>query len=115
MVRVYPAISANKVLLQKVVCNGHLGAIVGQRDAGSNKGPGGTPGPVGALQFIKSYDSFVKEIELYIKPEYNYALQKLKDTDPHDLVRPDTYFLGYSHMRGLVWSEFVDNAEKYKK
>jgi hypothetical protein len=67
-----------------------------------------------ALQFIKSYDQFVKELETYVKPEYNDAIQQLKDADPHDLVKPDTYFLGHTHMRGLVWSEFLKNAAEQK-
>jgi hypothetical protein len=63
-----------------------------------------------ALQFIKSYDSFVKEIETFVKPQYNKAIQQLKDTDPHDIVRPDTHFVSNTHMRGLVWSEFIRNV-----
>ncbi len=38
------------------------------------------------------------------------ALQQLKDTDPHDIVRPDTHFVSNAHMRGLVWSEFIRNV-----
>ena len=38
------------------------------------------------------------------------ALQQLKDTDPHHIVRPYTLSVSNAYRRGLVWAEFIRNA-----
>lgn len=60
-----------------------------------------------AIQFIKSYISYLEEIEMVIKPEYQSIVTKLKETDPHDLIVPETWFISERAARGFVWSLFI--------
>ena len=46
-----------------------------------------------AYEFVYSYDKFIGEIELVIKTELLTVFKKLKDTDPTDLVTPETWFV----------------------
>lgn len=54
------------------------------------------------FQFINNYHLFVDEIESVVKPELKQQIEKLRQTDPHDLVRPQTHFLNSTHTRGFV-------------
>ena len=65
-----------------------------------------------AFDFVNSYDKFIEEIESVIKPELLPILQKLKETDPHDLVSPETWFVSKNHARGFVWSLFLQYVRK---
>ena len=61
-----------------------------------------------AFEFINKYETFIEEIEQVIKPELLPVLEKLKETDPHDLITPETWFARTSHARGYVWSLFLE-------
>ena len=63
-----------------------------------------------AIMFINRYHLFITEIESVIKPELLPILDELKEIDPHDLVRPDSCFLGAQDGRGFVWSLFIKKA-----
>ena len=65
-----------------------------------------------AFEFIAQYEDFLKEIEQVIKPEFLPVLEKLKKTDPHDLITPETWFARTNHARGFVWSLFIEKAGK---
>ena len=67
-----------------------------------------------ALDFVATYHEYLKEISQVIRPEYKSVLEELDNIDPHDLVRPDTFFLNESAMRGLVWSLFVKKIRKFQ-
>jgi hypothetical protein len=45
-----------------------------------------------AIQFVHKYESYLDEIQQVIKPELQPFLDNLRQTDPHDLVKPDTWF-----------------------
>ena len=64
-----------------------------------------------AFEFIDKYNIFLKEIETVIKPELLPILEKLKNTDPHDLVSPDTWFVSSNQARGCVWSLFLQKCK----
>ena len=48
-----------------------------------------------------------------IQPHLIPAIVEMEGIDPHDLVRPETYFISESHARGFVWSMFLHRAMKY--
>jgi len=60
-----------------------------------------------AIEFIIKYPKYLEEIDLVIKPELLPVLQELKDTDPHDLITPDIWFVSETQARGYVWSLFL--------
>ena len=67
-----------------------------------------------SLDFVANYHEYIKEIREVVYPEFEPILKELDDTDPHDLVRPNTFFLNESAMRGLVWSLFVKKIRKFQ-
>jgi hypothetical protein len=68
-----------------------------------------------AIVFVKNYLNYLDEIGNVVKPELKPILDELRQIDPHDLVRPDSYFDSENSARGLVWSIFVKRAKKYSK
>jgi len=65
-----------------------------------------------AFEFVYSYDKFIGEIEQVIKPELLPILEKLKETDPHDLITPETWFVNTNHARGFVLNLFIEQLGK---
>lgn len=65
-----------------------------------------------AIQFIHAYPIYLEEIREVTKPELHYLVDELSKTDPHDLVKPDTWFPSESSAKGYVWSMFVNRAKK---
>ena len=68
------------------------------------------PNPMEAIWFINNYEYFIDEIQSVIKPELLPIIEELKATDPHDLVRPDSWFQSESDARGYVWGLFIKKA-----
>lgn len=60
-----------------------------------------------AIAFVKNYLNYLDEISQVIKPELLPILEELRQIDPHDLVRPDTFFDSENSACGFVWSMFV--------
>ncbi len=60
-----------------------------------------------AIEFINNYQSYLEEIEMVIKPQYQSIISKMKEIDPHDLVVPESWFLSERSARGYVWSMFI--------
>lgn len=67
-----------------------------------------------AKDFIRKYPDYISEIELVVKSEYQPLVKELKDTDPHDLITPDTWFINSTYARGYVWSKFLIKAKSIK-
>lgn len=67
-----------------------------------------------AIVFVRNYVSYIEEISQVIKPELLPIMDELRELDPHDLVRPDTYFDSENSARGYVWSMFVKRVNKAK-
>ena len=65
-----------------------------------------------AIEFVVNYENYLNEIEQAVKPEYLPAIERLKANDPHDLVRPDTWFLNASAARGYVWTLFLKEKNR---
>jgi hypothetical protein len=67
---------------------------------------------VEAIEFVMNYESYVKEIEAVVRPEFKPIIQKMLEIDPHDLIRPEAYFEHENHAAGLVWKIFMKKAKK---
>lgn len=68
-----------------------------------------------AIQFINSYFTYLEEIEMVIRPEYQSILYKMKEIDPYDLVVPDSWFVSERSARGYVWSMFLRRVKLSEK
>ncbi len=66
---------------------------------------------VDALGFVTNYQTYVREIEAVVRPEFKPILQKMLEIDPHDLITPEAYFEHENHARGLVWKMFMMKAK----
>jgi hypothetical protein len=67
-----------------------------------------------AIVFVKNYQNYIDEIGQVIEPHLQPILNELRELDPHDLVRPDSYFDSENSARGYVWSMFVKRVNKAK-
>lgn len=67
-----------------------------------------------AIVFVKNYLNYLEEISQVIKPELQPILDELRQVDPHDLVRPDSFFDSENSARGYVWSMFIKRVNKAK-
>lgn len=65
-----------------------------------------------SISFVNNYLIYIDEISKVIKPELQPILDGLKEIDPHDLVRPDSYFDSENSARGFVWSMFIQRVKK---
>lgn len=68
-----------------------------------------------SLQFVIKYEAYINEIQQVTKTEFQPAIDALLQIDPHDLVRPDTFFLNESAARGYVWTLFLKKLPKVIK
>jgi predicted GH43/DUF377 family glycosyl hydrolase len=60
-----------------------------------------------AIEFVIRYLDYVEQLEKVIKPEYQPAITKLKEPDPHDIVRPEHYFNSEAEAVGEVFRLFL--------
>ena len=65
-----------------------------------------------AIEFINNYGRYLDEIRNVVKPELYHIIDELRETDPHDLVRPETWFQNEEYAKGYVWSKFVKRTIK---
>ena len=67
-----------------------------------------------AIEFINNYEAYLLEIEQVVKPEHYAAIDRLREYDPHEIVKPDTWFQGEANARGYIWSLFLQEIKKRK-
>jgi hypothetical protein len=65
-----------------------------------------------AIELVTRFDTYLSEIEKVVKPEYHQVIQDLRETDPHDLVSPETWFHTETNARGFVWTLFLRKIRK---
>jgi hypothetical protein len=53
-------------------------------------------------------------IEKVVKEEYRPALEKLREVDPHDLIRPDSYFDSEQSALGFAFTLFLIESRRLK-
>ena len=59
-----------------------------------------------AIEFVHNYDKYINEIRSVIKTNLTPLLEKLADTDPHDLITPETWFPSESPSKGFCLESF---------
>jgi hypothetical protein len=67
-----------------------------------------------AIKFVVNYENYLNEIKEVVKPEYTSAIERLRATDPYDLIRPDAWFQSESEARGYVWTMFLKELNELK-
>jgi len=60
-----------------------------------------------ALEFIARYPEYLETIRKVTKEEYYPALKRLEEIDPHDLIKPDTWFADENAAMGFVYRLFI--------
>ncbi len=68
-----------------------------------------------ALEFIRNYPNYISELDQVVKSELLPILEELKNIDPHDLIRPNQWFLSETQARGSVWSLFLRKCQDENK
>jgi len=68
-----------------------------------------------SIEFINRYELYLDEISEVVKPELIPIIDELRQIDPHDLVRPDTFFMSESQGTGFVWNMFIKRVRKISK
>ena len=64
-----------------------------------------------ALEFIARYPEYLETIRKVTKEEYYPALKRLEEIDPHDLVKPDTWFVDETSALGYVYWLFLKEVK----
>ena len=65
-----------------------------------------------AIELVEKFDNYLSEIEKVVKPQYYPVIEELKETDPHDLISPETWFNTETNARGFVWTLFLKECQK---
>jgi len=65
-----------------------------------------------AIEFIARYPEYLATIKKVTKEEYLPVLEEMENTDPHDLVKPDTWFPDENAALGFVYRLFLNEARK---
>lgn len=65
-----------------------------------------------AIEFIQNYPDYLTEIREVVKPELIPIIDQLSAIDPHDYVKPDTWFPSESTAKGYVWTLFLKKVKK---
>ena len=56
-----------------------------------------------STELIINYQKYLDEFELISKTEFKIVFDKLRSIDPHDFVRPDTWFHNETSAKGYIW------------
>lgn len=60
-----------------------------------------------AIEFISRYPEYISKIEKVVRPEFAPVIKKLKEHDPHDIVKPEHYFNSDAEAIGVVFKLFL--------
>jgi len=67
-----------------------------------------------AIEFVRSYPNYLDELEKFVKINYIPAIKELQETDPHDLVRPDMFFINEIAAIGYAFRIFTSKVKEMK-
>ena len=68
-----------------------------------------------AIEFVRKYESYLDEMQQVIKTELFPIINVLRETDPHDLVTPETWFPQENAAKGYVWALFMKEVKQHGK
>lgn len=60
-----------------------------------------------AIEFVTHYPDYIRQLEAVVKPDYRTAIKKLKELDPHSIVKPEHYFNSELEALGAVYQLFL--------
>ena len=60
-----------------------------------------------AIEFVSHYPDYIRQLEAVVKPEYRNTIKKLKELDPHSIVKPEYYFNSELEALGAVYQLFL--------
>jgi len=60
-----------------------------------------------AISFVVNYPTYIETIKTVTKAEYLPILAKMGQWDPHDLVKPDSWFQSENDALGYVYKLFL--------
>ena len=67
-----------------------------------------------AIAFVRKYPEYLESIRNVIKEQYYPAIKRLEEIDPHDLVKPDSWFADETSALGYVYWLFLTEVNKMK-
>jgi len=65
-----------------------------------------------AIEFIHNYPSYIETIKQVTKDQYLPIIEEMRKWDPHDLVKPDTWFPDENSAIGFVYRLFLMEVRK---
>jgi len=65
-----------------------------------------------AIEFIHNYQSYIETIKQVTKDEYLPILLEMGKLDPHDLVKPESWFPDENSALGFVYRLFIKEVKK---
>lgn len=68
-----------------------------------------------AIEFINQYPDYIRQLEKVVRPEFEPVIKKLKEHDPHNIVKPEYYFNSDAEAMGVVFKLFVKKLNKYQQ
>ena len=65
-----------------------------------------------AIEFINRYPDYINQLEKVLKPEFEPVLKKMREHDPHDIVKPEHYFNSDAEAMGVVFKLFLKKLNR---
>ena len=65
-----------------------------------------------AIEFVIRYPDYLKQPEAVVKPAFLPAIRKLRERDPHDIIKPEHYFNSEAEAVGVVFRLFLRQIRK---
>ena len=65
-----------------------------------------------AISFVAKYPEYIETIRQVTRMECLPALKRLEDKDPHDVIKPETWFPDDNAALGFVYRLFLNEVRK---
>ena len=63
--------------------------------------------PMDAIEFVNRYQDYLTQLEEVVRPELRPFIEKLRERNPHDIVKPEHYFHSEAEAVGVVFRLFL--------
>ena len=68
-----------------------------------------------SIELINRYPDYTSQLEKVVTPEFEPTIKKLKERDPHDIVKPEHYFNSDAKAMGVVFKLFLKKLKNYQQ
>ena len=68
-----------------------------------------------AIEFVVNYPTYIETIKKVTKDEYIPIIEGMEKWEPHDLVKPDSWFPDEISALGFVYRLFINEVKKSHK